>query len=804
MEVEDRVADLLGRMTPEEKIAQLGAWFSYRFLGPDRRVSSSKLAELAADGLGQVSGATMIGGDPASTARASNSIQRHLVEETRLGIPAIFHNEALCGLMYGPASAFPTAINLAATWEPALVYQMADLTRRQMRAVGIHQALSPVLDVARDARWGRVHETYGEDPVLCAAFGVAFVEGLQGEDLRDGVVATGKHFLAYGLSEGALNQAAVHLGPRELYEVFALPFEAAIRDADLVSIMCSYSEIDGVPVAASRETLTGLLRAELGFGGFVVADYHAVGNNLNKHQVAIDERDAAIQALDAGVDIELPELRCYATIVEAMQNGALSGATVDLAVARVLDAKFRLGLFDTPYCDEDDAGKVFVPDPGVDLAREITGRSLVLLANDGTLPLSSTASRKIAVVGPFANSLRLMFAAYTAAGADELGRTLAAGRSGAAPDNESERFEGDPIGQLMFGTRERGIPDDVVEQAVRDLYPEMRPLLEELQDRAGSCEIDFVEGCPVLDRFDTEIDHAISIAHRSDLVLCALGEKSGWVGQATGGEGRDRSSLELPGHQADLLRAMCATNKPTVLVLFSGRPLEIDCPPSAVLWAGAPGRYGPSAIADVLFGHTNPGGKLPITFPRRAGQTPQYSSHKVGSGDYSTTAAAYIDSEAGPRYPFGHGLSYTTFALSDLVLSRQVVLPDETFGVGVTVENTGRVAGSEVVQVYLHDRNASVTRPVRQLAGFVRVDLEAGERLRINFDVAVAQLALLDRQYRLVIEPGAVDVMVGTSSQQLDLRGEVVIDGETVALESRGPFFAEATVEELLATDEHR
>jgi beta-glucosidase-like glycosyl hydrolase len=800
--IADRVADLLARMTAAEKIAQLGAWFAFRFVGPDGAVDGRRMAEIVPDGIGQISGAALIGGDdPRRLLRNVDAIQRFLVEETRLGIPAIVHNEALCGFMYGPATSFPTAINLAATWQPELARGMADVARRQMLATGVRQALSPVLDVARDARWGRVHETYGEDPVLCAAFGVAFVEGLQGDDLRDGVIATGKHFLGYGLSEGALNQAAVHLGPRALYEVFALPFEAAIREAGLASIMNSYSEIDGVPVAASPEVLNGLLRNELAFDGFVVADYGSIAYNLTKHFVAADEREAALLSLAAGIDVELPELRCYPALPAALADGELAEEMLDAAVARVLEAKFRLGLFEQPYGDEDDVVRAFVPTPGVDLGREIAARSLVLLENDGVLPLAAR-HEKIAVVGPFADSLRLMFAAYTPAAADELNRYMAAGLSGSMAGVDIAGIDIDTIGEVIFGIRERGIPDAEIEAAVRRLYPEMPTLLEALRpaprrerdDAAGKAAIEFRRGCHFLDRYDSEIESAVVLAKKSDVVICALGEKTGWVGQATGGEGRDRSSLRLPGLQADLLHAVCAAGVPVVLVLFGGRPLAIDeleWPPAAVLWAGAPGVHGPAAIADVLLGRAQPGGKLPISFPRGAGAVPVYAAAKSGSGE---TAAGYVDSQPGPRWAFGHGLGYTSFRLSDLSLDPPVALADETVSVDVSVENTGPRAGSEVVQLYVRDRQASVTRPLRQLAGFLRVDLQPGEKRTVRFHLAVAQLALLDRHYRLVVEPGIVDVMVGTASDRLDLSAALAIDGDVTELEARGPFWADAAI----------
>lgn len=792
--IEDRVADLLERMTAAEKVAQLGSWFAFRFVGPSGDVDTAKLAELAADGLGQVSGAALIGGsDPRQLARKLNAIQRYLVEETRLGIPAIVHNEALCGFMYGPAASFPTAINLAATWQPELIYRMADVARRQLHACGVRQALSPVLDVARDARWGRVHETYGEDPVLCAACGAAFVAGLQGEDLCNGVIATGKHFLGYGLSEGALNQAAVHLGPRELYEVFALPFEAAIREAGLASVMNSYSEIDGVPVAASPEVLTGMLRSELGFEGFTVADYGSVAFNLTKHRVAADESEAAILSITAGLDVELPEQRCYPSLVAALESGALDPEVVDGPVARVLAAKFQLGLFERPYADEEEVTRVFVPRPADDLGREIAARSLVLLENDGVLPLRREHAR-IGVVGPFADSLRLMFAAYTPPAADELNRYMAAGLSGSMAGVDIRGVDIDSIGEVIFGIRQRGIPDADVEDATRRLYPEMPTVLDALRGAANRREVDFAGGCHFFDRYDDEIESAVVLAKKCDVVVCALGEKTGWVGQATGGEGRDRASLRLPGLQPELLRAVCASGVPVVLVLFSGRPLEIDeleTPPAAILWAGAPGAHGPQAVADVLFGAAEPGGKLPISFPRGAAHTPVYAAQKSGSG---VSSGGYVDSAAGPRWPFGHGLAYTTFALSDLEIAPTVALADEVVAISVAIANTGERAGSEVVQLYVRDRHASVTRPLRQLAGFLRVDLQPGEKKTIRFDLAVAQLALLDRHYRLVVEPGTVDIMLGTSSTEIALTNELIIDGDVTQMEARGPFWADADV----------
>jgi len=787
-----RILELIPRMTAAEKIAQLGGRFPFHFLGDSGSVESSVMKRVIPDGIGEVSGAALLGAqDPRRLAQQANAIQRYHVEETRLGIPTILHNEALCGMMYGPATSFPTAINLAATWQPDLIRQMADLTRRQMRAVGVLQALSPVLDVARDARWGRVHETYGEDPILCAACGVAFVEGLQGDDLRQGVIATAKHFLGYGLSEGALNQAAVHLGPRELYEVFALPFEAAIREAGLASVMNSYSEIDGVPVAASSAVLTALLRHELGFAGFVVADYGSVKNNISKHFVAVDERDAAAQALDAGLDVELPDLRCFRELGEGLESGEIDPTAIDRAVARVLEAKFRLGLFEDPYCAEEDVTSVFYPGIGDDLARTITERSLVLLENDGILPLGSKAQR-IGVSGPFADSVRLMFAGYTAVAADELNIYMAAGLSGTMAGIDIDSIDIDTIGEVIFGTRERALDDADVERHTGALNPTMPTLVEALRDAAANAIVDFARGCHFRDTDDSAIEDAVALARRSDVMVCAVGEKSGWVGQATGGEGRDRLSLDLPGNQCALLRALQQTGTPVVIVLVSGRPLVIETAAAAVLWAGNPGRHGPKAIADLLLGTVRPSGRLPISFPRAAGQSPLYASHKAGSGSSTESALGHVDSDSGPRFSFGHGLSYASPTLSDLELSTSVALFDETVTVSCAIANDGDTPLAEVVQLYLRDRQASVTRPVRQLAGFLRVELDPGERRRIEFHLAISQTALLDREYRLVVEPGLVDIMIGRSAAAIELSAQLMVDGDVSELAWRGPFYAHA------------
>ena len=418
--VDERVEDLLAQMTPEEKVAQLTAVSAVRLLGAGG-LDEARVASHVTHGIGQLSMAGGLSEDPAEVVEFGNRFQRHLVEHTRLGIPAIFHCEALAGLLHSAAADFPTAIALAATWDPAAVEAMNEVTRSQMRALGIHQALSPVLDVARDMRWGRVGETYGEDPYLCSATGIAFVRGLQAESFADGVVATAKHFLGYAFSDGGRNVAPVHLGERELREVYARPVAAAIHEAALESVMCAYSDVNGEPAASSRPLLTDLLRGELGFEGFTVADYYAIDGLHRRQGTAVDAVDAGVQALMAGLDVELPDRASYADgLVDALRDGTLDQAIVDTSVRRILSVKFRLGLFDAPYADPEAFGATGGRDADRELARRLATRSVVLLDNRiGALPLARDV-RRLAVIGPGAHSIRNLFAGYSAPGMAEL------------------------------------------------------------------------------------------------------------------------------------------------------------------------------------------------------------------------------------------------------------------------------------------------------------------------------------------------------------------------------------------------
>ena len=750
LSVGERVESLLKIMTLEEKVAQLGSAWVFQ-LTEDGRLSDRKARDLLGDGLGHVtriSGASDLGAEDA--ARLANEIQRFLFEETRLGIPAIVHEEICSGLMAREATVFPQAIGVAATWDPELARDMAAVVRRQMRAMGAHHGLSPVLDVARDPRWGRTEETFGEDPYLVARMGTAFVEGLQGADLTEGVVATAKHFVGYSASEGGLNWAPPHLPPREMREVYLHPFEAVVA-AGAWSVMNGYHELDGIPCAAHRELLTDILRREWGFEGTVVSDYFAVRQLASYHHVALDATGAAITALTAGIDVELPGTDCYgAPLIDAVRTGAIDSGIVDTAVKRVLMSKFELGLFEEPFVDPEALAAAINGRAERVLARRIAEKSMVLLSNHGTLPISPEIGT-IAVIGPNAHEARNLFGDYTYPAHIE-----------ALVDMQS--------GDNVFGVPFSG------EVSLEGSMKQARSVFDALRDRLGD-SVRYAPGCDVDSQSRDGFEEAIALAREAALAVMVMGDKAGLTSDCTSGEGRDRLSLDLPGVQEDLVREIIDTGTPLVLVLVAGRPCGSQWAherSAAVVQAWLPGEEGAEAIADVLTGVVSPDGKLPISYPRSAGQIPIYYGHKV-SGGRSHWKGDYVDGPASPLYPFGHGLGYTTFRISDLSVTPDLATWNGAVKVSASVTNTGDREGDEVVQLYVRDPVASVTRPMLELKGFARVGLPAGGSARVTFDLPVGQLGFYDRDLEYVVEPGSIDVLVGTSSADLDLAGSFTV-----------------------------
>ncbi|MDJ0789357.1 MAG: glycoside hydrolase family 3 N-terminal domain-containing protein [Myxococcota bacterium] len=765
--IDARVADLMARMSLEEKVAQLGSmWLTV--LVKDEHFDEDRVAAKLANGIGQV---TRIGASTGLTADQSaalgNRIQHVLVERTRLGIPCVIHEEGVAGFLHRGATTFPQGLGLAATFDPELVQAVGDVIRRQMLAVGARHNLAPVLDVARDPRWGRCEETYGESPELCARMGVAYVRGVQTDDLRDGVVCTGKHFLGYALSQGGRNQAPVQLGARELREVYAEPFAAAIREAGLASIMNSYSSIDGEPVAASRATLTDLLRGELGFEGTVVADYFAVVQLLRNHMTAADEEEAGIQALSAGLDVELPSLDCYRHLVGAAADGRISESIIDESCERVLAQKFQLGLFEEPYVDERAALQVFDTPEQRRLARRAVGESVVLLKNEGVLPLDP-GIRKLAVIGPHADDRRLLqgdyhYPAHLEIIYDRLGIDGEGDGTGADQLPES----GGRFGPGPFYT------------------PHVTPLAG-LREALPDVEILHAKGCEADGEDDTGLEEAVAAARAAELAVVCVGAKSGLVPGCTVGEARDATSLALPGIQSRLVAEVAATGTPVVLVVLSGRvhTLVAEAERSrAVLWAICPGEEGGSGLADVLTGSISPAGRLPVTLPKHVGQVPLHHDMRR-RGDRADFYGDYVDRDVKPLYAFGHGLSYASFRYGDPQV--RTGSTTEPTSVSVAVTNESDRVGDEVVQLYVGDDVASVARPIRELVGFARVRIPAGETRTVTFTVHPSRLAFHGLDMRLATEPGSFTFGVGGSSAEESLRtGSVVLGGKVTAYERR-------------------
>ncbi|ACB09223.1 glycoside hydrolase family 3 N-terminal domain-containing protein [Thermotoga sp. RQ2] len=768
--IEVRVRDLLSRMTLEEKVAQLGSVWGYELIDERGKFSREKAKELLKNGIGQVTrpgGSTNL--EPQEAAELVNEIQRFLVEETRLGIPAMIHEECLTGYMGLGGTNFPQAIAMASTWDPDLIEKMTTAIREDMRKIGAHQGLAPVLDVARDPRWGRTEETFGESPYLVARMGVSYVKGLQGEDIKKGVVATVKHFAGYSASEGGKNWAPTNIPEREFKEVFLFPFEAAVKEANVLSVMNSYSEIDGVPCAANRKLLTDILRKDWGFEGIVVSDYFAVKVLEDYHRIARDKSEAARLALEAGIDVELPKTECYQYLKDLVEKGIISEALIDEAVARVLRLKFMLGLFENPYVEVEKA-KI---ESHRDIALEIARKSIILLKNDGILPLSK--EKKVALIGPNAGEVRNL-----------LGDYMYLAHIRALLDNIDD----------VFGNPQ--IPRENYERLKKSIEEHMKSIPSVLDAfKEEGIEFEYAKGCEVTGEDRSGFEEAIEIAKKSDVAIVVVGDKSGLTLDCTTGESRDMANLKLPGVQEELVLEVAKTGKPVVLVLITGRPYSLKNvvdKVNAILQVWLPGEAGGRSIVDIIYGKVNPSGKLPISFPRSAGQIPVFHYVKP-SGGRSHWHGDYVDESTKPLFPFGHGLSYTKFEYSNLRIEPKEVPPAGEVVIKVDVENTGDRDGDEVVQLYIGREFASVTRPVKELKGFKRVSLKAKEKKTVVFRLHMDVLAYYDRDMKLVVEPGEFRVMVGSSSEDIRLTGSFSVVGEKREVVGMRKFFTEACEE---------
>lgn len=712
--------ELLAQMTLQEKLAQIvGFWDK----GDGEAVAplQGEFAEASTfegatkNGLGHV---TRVYGtrpvDPIERAQWLWEEQRRVVRETRLGIPMLVHEECLTGLSAWQAATFPTPLAWGASFNPQLVEEMGALIGDSMKKLGVHQGLAPVLDVIRDPRWGRVEECIAEDPYTVSTIGTSYVKGLQSA----GIHATLKHFVGYSASQSGRNFAPVHAGPREVADVLLPPFEMAVIDGKVRSVMHAYNDIDGIPMAANGEMLTGLLRDTWGFDGTVVADYFGVAFLEKLQHVAKDLGEAAGLALEAGVDIELPTGDAYlGPLARAVEAGEVPIEVVDRAVLRALQQKAELGLL----------GNTFEHEPPTDIdldspehravARTLAEQSVVLLSNDGILPLR--APGKIAVVGPNADRITAMFGCYSFV------------------NHVLSLHEG----------YDMGIDVPTMKQGVAAEFPDT--------------EISYAAGCDIDSEDTSGFAQAVAAAQEADVAVVVLGDLSALFGRGTVGEGCDRDDLELPGVQRQLAEAIIATGKPVVLVLLTGRPYVLDWAlesASAVVQGFFPGEEGAGAVAGVLSGRVNPSAKLPISLPRSTGAQPYTYLHTALGGDSDVTSLS-----SKPTREFGYGLSYTTFEHQDLAVEANTT--DQPIVVKVAVTNTGDIAGDEVVQLYVRDMVASVARPVAQLVGYARTSFEPGQTKEVTFMVPPTRLAFAGRDLRKRVEPGEFKFWTGTSSR---------------------------------------
>ncbi|MGC0374178.1 glycoside hydrolase family 3 N-terminal domain-containing protein [Streptomyces sp. SAI-229] len=745
-----RVDALIGAMTLEEKTAQLyGVWVGASDDGGEVAPHQHDMEEavdldaLLPAGLGQLTrpfGTVPV--DPALGALSLARTQARIAATNRFGIPALAHDECLAGFAAWGATAYPVPLSWGATFDPDAVRRMAAAIGRDMRSVGVHQGLAPVLDVVRDARWGRVEETIGEDPYLVGTIGTAYVQGLESA----GTVATLKHFAGYSASRAGRNLAPVSVGPRERADVLLPPFEMAIREGGARSVMNAYTDTDGMPSAADEDLLTGLLRDTWGFDGTVVADYFAIAFLKTLHGVAADWAGAAGAALKAGVDVELPTVKTFgAPLVEAVADGRVPERLVDRALRRVLAQKVALGLLDPdwspvppaldgPEADDPEAlrGRIDLDGPeNRALAREIAEKAVVLLTNDGTLPLA--APRRIALIGPNADDPAAVLGSYS------------------FPQHIGVRHPGTPLGI------------------------ELPTLRETLAAEFPDTEITTARGTGVDDGDLSGLDEAARVARGADVTVVVLGDRAGLFGRGTSGEGSDAGTLALPGAQQHLLDTLLDLGTPVVTVLLAGRPYALGRAveeTAAIVQSFFPGEEGTHAIAGVLSGRVDPSGRLPVGVPRGPGSQP---TTYLGARLAQVSEVSNIDPT--PAFAFGHGLSYTRFDWTGLTVRAQEAPTDGEFAFSFTVRNTGERSGTEVVQLYLHDPVASVVQPVQRLVGYTRVALEPGETRRLSVTVPADVASFTGRDGRRVVEPGELQVRVAASSADPRLTARLVLTG---------------------------
>ncbi len=786
----ERANDLLKRMSVEEKMGQVSCYFVAE---PGNYEGIKEFPY----GVGEVSSLQMrLLETLEECVQMQREVQKQVMEASPHHIPAIFHMEGLCGAYLQGAASFPSGIGRGSTWNPELEEQVGKIVGEQERAAGITHTLAPVLDISRDSRMGRQGETYGEDAVLTAAMGSAYVKGLQSEE-TDGRRTEGvaKHFLGFHAGEAGIHGANCEISPRLLRELYAKPFQAAITESGLRGIMPCYCSLNGEPVSASREIMTELLREEMGFDGVNVSDYCAVNNVFTVQHVCESLAEAGYRAMEAGMDVEMHLKQCFNDELESwFRQGKASMEVLDQAVLRVLEAKFRMGLFEHPYAmDTEEIQKLFDRSESQEIMKQTARESLVLLKNDGVLPLDKGV-KKIAVIGYHASTGRINFGGYThfsMAEGDLAARTSMAGLTG---NSEEEN-----VMEIIPGTQ---IQQDApkFEEVLKRQKPQVKSLYEQLCQALPNTEISYSFGYHFAGNEEIHFEEALKAAQEADVVIVTLGGKHGTSSIASMGEGIDAVDINLPVCQERFLEELEKLHKPVVGIHFNGRPISSDraetcC--NAILEAWNPAEKGSEAIVETLLGDYNPGGKMPVSTARCAGQIPVYYNHPYGSSTHQGESIGfvnYVDMPHAPRYCFGHGLSYTTFAYKNLELSHKEITSGENLTVHLDVTNSGTRIGDEVVQLYIRDRYASVTRQNMELQGFIRIQLLPGETKHICFTFPMSQLAFWDRNKKWKVEAGDMDVLLGSSSQDIRLEDSFhITDSTWIDGKERG-FYAKVQV----------
>lgn len=781
-----RAVLLLKKMSLEEKLAQLTGVLAVK--GREER-----LAVFLQNGIGQVSTLEFRGCDSLEEiAEWQNQLQEMVMKNSPHQIPAIFHMEGICGPLMKDTTVFPSGVARGASFDPELEEKIGEIVSRQEAAMGITQILAPVLDISRDSRMGRQSEPYGEDPTLAAAMGTAYTRGVQktGTAGRNPECAA-KHFFGFHHSSGGIHGTHVDSGDRLLMEIYGKPFQAAITEADLKGAMPCYGSVNGLPIHASRHYLTEILREEMGFEGVTVSDYGGADNAWRYQGIGETLGDAGLRCLTAGLDVELPMPSAYGEELRAkFESGEADPAVMDQAVLRVLEAKFRMGLFEHPFAmTGDELEKTVHHLEDEEVSARSTAEAIVLLKNDGVLPLKKRY-KTIAVIGPQAADARYYFGGYTHLSMVEAQHAAMNSMAGVGAGGTTSELAMDRVP----GTNVQNDETEEFREILRKLHPGCRNLLQALTSELPDCEILFAPGYYKAGTDESRFAEALDVCRRADLILLTLGGKNGSGSVATMGEGVDGTDINLPAAQDAFLRAAKTLGKPMVGIHFDGRPISSDAADeclNAILEAWTPAFYTAEAVTNVLLGKKNPSGRMPLSVARCAGQIPIYYNHPNGSMWHQAPSIGftdYVDCPHTPRYCFGHGMSYTRFEYRSLKMERTEVRPFEAVKISAVISNVGECAGTEIVQLYVRDVHASMTRPVKELQGFARVELQPGEQKTVCFSLTPSQMAFLDEEMRWKIEKGEYEVQIGASSEDIRIRDSFYVT-ENAWIEGRDRAF---------------